>query len=210
LSESKSLKSIQREYGVTPFLIRTWKEKKDLYIASSHKSTSFKAIKNGGISSTYEYDGIIASYIKNLRANRQPVNATDIILYAKKIVVDFKDRFIKSLLSWTKRFIKRMGFCYRNVTKAKTNIKEDIIDYVKKFYVITRKVIEPKNLLLTKENIGNADETPIFMEMNAKKTLSLIGEKDISIKTFNKSHTRIIVMLNILGNGKSLKPFVVF
>jgi hypothetical protein len=103
-----------------------------------------------------------------------------------------------------------MGFCYRNVTKAKTNIKEDIIDYVKKFYVITRKVIEPKNLLLTKENIGNADETPIFMEMNAKKTLSLIGEKDISVKTFNKSHTRISVILTILGNVKSLKPFAVF
>jgi len=103
-----------------------------------------------------------------------------------------------------------MGFCYRNVTKGKTNIKEDIIDYVKKFYVITRKVIDAKKLLLTKENIGNADETPIFMEMNAKKTLSLIGEKDISVKTFNKSHTRISVMLTILGNGKSLKPFVVF
>ena len=44
------------------------------------------------------------------------------------IVDDFKDRSIKSLLSWAKRFIKRMGFCYRNVTKAKTNIKEDIID----------------------------------------------------------------------------------
>ena len=65
MSESQSLKSIQREYGVTSFLIRAREEKKDLYIASSHKSATFKAIQNRGISSTYKYDGIIASYIKD-------------------------------------------------------------------------------------------------------------------------------------------------
>ena len=53
------------------------------------------------------------------------------------------------------------------------------MNILKKFYIITRNIISEKNLLLTKENIGNAKETTIFMEMNAKKTLGLIGEKDI-------------------------------
>lgn len=46
--------------------------------------------------------------------------------------------------------------------------------------------------------------------MNEKKTLNLIGEKDIKEKTFKNTHTRISVLLTILGNGKSLPPFVVF
>ena len=46
--------------------------------------------------------------------------------------------------------------------------------------------------------------------MNEKKTLHLIGDKEIKVKSFNKIHTRISVLLTILANGKSLKPFLVF
>ena len=48
------------------------------------------------------------------------------------------------------------------------------------------------------------------MEMNEKKTLNIIGDKEIIIKTFNKVHTRISVMLTILGDGNPLPLFVVF
>ena len=44
----------------------------------------------------------------------------------------------------------------------------------------------------------------------SEKTLNLIGDKEIKVKSFNKTHIRITVMLIILGNGKSLPPFVVF
>ena len=46
--------------------------------------------------------------------------------------------------------------------------------------------------------------------MNLKKTLNVIGDKEIKVKSFNKIHIRISVLLTILANGKSLKPFVVF
>ncbi len=36
-----------------------------------------------------------------------------------------------------------------------------------------------KNLLYSKDRIGNTDETPVFLEMNEKKTLHIIGEKEI-------------------------------
>ena len=49
-------------------------------IASTNKSTSYKTIKKGGIPSTFKEDGIIASYIKELRNNSLPVNIIDVIL----------------------------------------------------------------------------------------------------------------------------------
>jgi len=210
LSEKHSLKFIEREYGVKPSLIRSWKNNKEWLLSAKHKSTSFKAIKTGGISSTQEYDGKIALYIKELRAMDMPVNTTDIILYAKELIKEFENRSITSLRNWAFRFIKRMGFCLRAITKSNTKLKENISDYVQKFFIITRKIILDKNLLSNLGNIGNADETPIFMEMSEKKTISLIGDKEIRVKSFNKSHIRITVMLTILANGKSLIPFVVF
>lgn len=103
-----------------------------------------------------------------------------------------------------------MGFSFRIVTKAQTNLRDDIKEYLNKFYFIIRNIIKEKNLLVHRENIGNADETPIFLEMNLKKTLNVIGDKEIKVKSFNKTHIRISVLLTILANGKSLKPFVVF
>ena len=46
--------------------------------------------------------------------------------------------------------------------------------------------------------------------MSEKKTLSLIGDKEIKVKIFNKTYIRITILLSILGNGKSLPLFVVF
>ena len=46
--------------------------------------------------------------------------------------------------------------------------------------------------------------------MNEKKTLNIIREKEIKIKSFNKVHIRINVMLNILGDGNTLSSLVVF
>ena len=186
LAEDKSLSYIEKNYGIARHLVR--KQIKDKDSIFSNKNTSYKIIKNGGISSTVEYDGLIASYIKDLRESNIPVNTTDVIIYAKEIVPFFKDRTIFSLKNWASRFFRRMGFSFRIVTKAQTNLRDDIKEYLNKFYFIIRNIIKEKNILVHRENIGNADETPIILEMNEKKTLNVIGDKEIKVKSFNKTH----------------------
>ena len=123
LAETQTLSYLEREYKIDRHLIRKWIKEKDMMIASRNKSTSYKIIKNGGIPSKFKEDGIIASYIKELRNNSLPVNTTDVILYAKEIVNDFKERSIISLRSWAYWFIKRMGFSFRTITKLQTKKK---------------------------------------------------------------------------------------
>ena len=120
LAETQTLSYLEREYKIDRHLIRKWIKEKDMMIASRNKSTSYKIIKNGGIPSTFKEDGIIALYIKELRNNSLPVNTTDVILYAKEIVNDYKERSIISLRSWAYHFIKRMGFSFRTITKLQT------------------------------------------------------------------------------------------
>ena len=110
LTEKFSLHYIDKEYSISRHLIRNWVKNKSLLSASTHKKNTYKAFKTGGISSTFEFDGIIAAYIKELRSNNLPVNTTDVILYAKEIVPIFKDRSLISLRSWASIFIRRMGF----------------------------------------------------------------------------------------------------
>lgn len=43
------------------------------------------------------YDGIIASFFKELRQNSIPVNTTDVIVYAKEIVPFFNCYIFKKL-----------------------------------------------------------------------------------------------------------------
>ena len=61
-----------------------------------------------------------------------------------------------------------------------------------------------------KRKIGNAEETPVYLEMNEKKILNIKGEKEIKSKSFNKENIRKNLMLTILGYDNTLPPFVIF
>ena len=54
------------------------------------------------------------------------------------------------------------------------------------------------------------DETPCWMEMKINKTIEKIGEKEISVRTFNMDQKRFSVALCILANGGKLPPMIVF
>ena len=69
LTEKFFLHHIVREYGISRHLIRNWVKNKSLLNVSTHKKNTYKAFKTGGISSTFEFDGIIAAYIKELSCN---------------------------------------------------------------------------------------------------------------------------------------------
>ena len=195
---------IEKNYIIDKHLVRKWTKDKDSIFAASNKNKSYKIIKNEGLSSTIEYEGLIASYIKGLRNSYIPVNKL-MLLSVLKIL-----SFIFSLKNWASRFFRRMGFNFRTITKAQANLRDDIKEYLNKFYFIIQNIINENNLLEHRKNISNADETPIFLEMNRQKALNEIIDKEIKVKSFNKTHIRISALLTIFANLKSIKPFVVF
>ena len=54
------------------------------------------------------------------------------------------------------------------------------------------------------------DKAPCWMEMKINKTVAKIGEKEISVKTFNMDQLRLLVVLCIIANGGKLPPIIVF
>ena len=95
-------------------------------------------------------------------------------------------------------FFKRHRYTIRKVThfqqKLPIDALEKIFNFIKEYFTtrIYYKIGENLNLL------GNMDETLCWMEMKINKTIAKIGEKEISVKTFNMDQQRFSVVLCIL------------
>ena len=54
------------------------------------------------------------------------------------------------------------------------------------------------------------EETAFNYNMNSNVTIHIIGAKTISIKSQNQEKLRISKIMSICGNGKRLKPYLIF
>lgn len=54
------------------------------------------------------------------------------------------------------------------------------------------------------------DEAPVWYEMLYKNVIDQIGNKHVSVKSFNCDKVRISLLLTILRIGNKLAPLVVF
>ena len=54
------------------------------------------------------------------------------------------------------------------------------------------------------------DETPLYMDMPGKTTVSRAGQRTISIRTTGHDKGCFTVVLAAMEDGRKLKPFVVF
>jgi hypothetical protein len=58
--------------------------------------------------------------------------------------------------------------------------------------------------------ILDMDQTPVYFLMNAKRTLELIGEKTVHIRTSSDDTKRVTVAVTIAADGMVLPPVLIF
>ncbi|CAI7832508.1 unnamed protein product, partial [Closterium sp. NIES-53] len=58
--------------------------------------------------------------------------------------------------------------------------------------------------------IINADQTPLFVEMPAKRTIEHRSARSVPIRTAGYQKTRLTVMLACTASGEKLRPWVWF
>ncbi|CAI7764858.1 unnamed protein product, partial [Closterium sp. NIES-53] len=58
--------------------------------------------------------------------------------------------------------------------------------------------------------IVNADQTPLFLEMPAERTLEMKGARTVHVPTAGYEKERLTVMLAVTAGGMKLPPYVVF
>ena len=156
------------------------------------------------------------SYIKIQRNIGADISSSDIINYAEKLIPEFnidqktkEEKTKNAKIKLVYRFFKNNGYTWRKKIHSSHTISDDYIEVIINFCKILR--IQRNYLNIDKNelsNIGNIDETPIYLDMN-DYTWNTKGEKNIRIKSFGKEKIRISLMSTILADGTKLPLFFV-
>ncbi|KAM7293221.1 putative POGO family transposable element [Ixodes scapularis] len=84
-------------------------------------------------------------------------------------------------------------------------------DYEERLVEFQRYVIKlrhEKDYLLGQ--LGNADQTPVYLDMPSRTTVTTKGAKDVCLLTTGLDYTRFIVMLCCTADIRKLPPYIVF
>lgn len=109
---------------------------------------------------------------------------------------------------WLQKFFKRYCLSIRRRTTVSQRLPAELVPRVVSFIIKTRKLRMMRNYSLS--NIGNMDETSLWLDMPGETTVSRTGERTISIGTTSHNKGRFTVILAAMADGRKLKPYVVF
>ena len=192
-----------REFGVNEKLIRDWRKIKDK-IANLPKN---KCADRGKKCEHPDLEREMKQWIEDHRQNGMITrNATR--LKALSIAKAQKINNFKASPHWCTRFMKRNDLVMRTKTKMAQKLPADLDEKVTSFlrYVINLR----KKVNYEMAHIGNMDETPVWFDMPAPRTIDGKGKKTVMIKTSGHGKSRFTVVLTCMADGTRLKPMIIF
>lgn len=114
----------------------------------------------------------------------------------------------KASRGWAQKFMRRNGFSLRRTTSIRQKLPADCEAKLVEFqrYVLDLR----RSSQMPLGHIGNADQTPVFLDMPMSRTVSETGAPQVRIRTTGNEKTRLTVMLACLADGRKLPPYIIF
>uniref|UniRef100_A0A672FD58 DDE-1 domain-containing protein n=1 Tax=Salarias fasciatus TaxID=181472 RepID=A0A672FD58_SALFA len=113
----------------------------------------------------------------------------------------------KASLGWCKRMMRRNGLALRRKTslaqRLPSDFREKLLSYQRYVLGLRKKHHYPL------DQMGNADQTPVYFDMPSHVTVENKGKKSVLVKSTGNEKSRITVMLTCLADGTKLPPYVV-
>uniref|UniRef100_A0A671NPD7 HTH CENPB-type domain-containing protein n=1 Tax=Sinocyclocheilus anshuiensis TaxID=1608454 RepID=A0A671NPD7_9TELE len=113
----------------------------------------------------------------------------------------------KASLGWCRRMMRRNGFSLRRRKSLAQRLPSDFMEKLLSFqhYVIGLR----KKHSYPLDQMGNADQRPVFFDMPTSATIHKKGEKSVIVKSTGNEKSRVTVMLACLADGTKLPPYVI-
>ena len=210
LNQGKSKHEIEKEFGITRKTLRDWQEIEEDLRKMINKKDRNNLPGAGRPSQTKDIENNILEWIYQLRDQGVALTTHEIINYTLTLNPEMKNKSYHALVLWCFRFMKRNSLTIRIPTHIGQILRDNAYNQLNDFLRIIINTRKDLNICENLESIGNTDETPIWFEFFAKKTIARIGEKNINVRTFGSEKSRITVLLTILANGVKLPPLIVF
>ncbi|CAI7893733.1 unnamed protein product [Closterium sp. NIES-53] len=109
---------------------------------------------------------------------------------------------------WSQRFRDRWNLVMRVKTKVGQRLSAECAKDCESFWKFVR--INRARHKIDLARIINADQTPLFVEMPAERTIEHRGARSVLIRTAGYQKTRLTVMLACTASGEKLRPWVWF
>lgn len=195
-----------KQFGVLEKNVRDWRKVKPQLQNAHAMRRAFRGPKNGRFALV---DQRVAEYVRYMQAKGDPITREAMQLKALEIAqeMNIPEKGFKASLGWCRRMMRRYDLSLRHKVPVPQHLAEDL----------TEKLITYQQSVLALRRthdyevaqMGNADETPICLEVPSRVTVDNQGEKPVLVKTPGREKLKITAMLGVLADGRKLPPYII-
>ncbi|KAK0153232.1 Pogo transposable element with KRAB domain [Merluccius polli] len=128
-------------------------------------------------------------------------------LKALEIARELNITGFKASLGWCSRMMRRNGLALSRRTSLAQHLPSDFGEKLLSFQRFVINLRKKHSYPL--DQIGNADQTPVYFDMPTSVTVNRKGEKSVLVKSTGNEKSRVTVMLTCLADGSKLPPHVI-
>ena len=136
------------------------------------------------------------------------VSALSVIIKACCILPPMQQKLAMARYWMVHRFLKKHSIVHHMGTKVSQRPPGEVCQEAQEFQDFIHPMLQgPERDLCW---IINMDQTPVFFSMHPKKTLEILGQKTVVIRTSTNDTRWATVALTIMAAGNQLVPMVVY
>lgn len=202
-AESTNNCQAAKQFGVLEKNVRDWRKVKPQLQNAHAMRRAFRGPKNGRFALV---DQRVAEYVRYMQAKGDPITREAMQLKALEIAqeMNIPEKGFKASLGWCRRMMRRYDLSLRHKVPVPQQLPEDLTE---KLVTYQRSVLALRRAHdYQVAQMGNADETPICLEVPSRVTVDNQGEKPVLVKTPGREKLKITAMLGVLADGRKLPP----
>lgn len=146
------------------------------------------------------YEWIIDLRDRHFRVTRSQIQH-------KVLELSQEDEFTASR-RWLENYFQRHGLSLRRRTIVSQRLPKDLQPKVASFILNVRRHRMRKQYSISE--IGNMDETPLWLDMPGETTVTCTGDRSVQVRSTGHDKGRFTVVLAAMADGCKVSPFVVF
>lgn len=199
--ECQNNRKTAREFDISEKCVRDWRKLAPKLATLGRTVKACRGRKTLFVAEERE----LKEWLLSLRQNGFIVTRAAIRMKAKELITD---PTFKASAGWCTRFMRRNELTIRQKTKIAQKLPGDLEDKIASFqrFVIQKRTEFPYPLA----QIGNMDETPVFFDLPANRTVDCVGAKTVAIKTTGHERSHFTTVLACMADGTKLPPMVIF
>ncbi|KAK2509148.1 hypothetical protein MC885_012543, partial [Smutsia gigantea] len=205
-AESTNNCQAAKQFGVLEKNVRDWRKVKPQLQNAHAMRRAFRGPKNGRFALV---DQRVAEYVRSMQAKGDPITREAMQLKALEIAqeMNIPEKGFKASLGWCRRMMRRYDLSLRHKVPVPQQLPEDLTE---KLVTYQRSVLALRRAHdYQVAQMGNADETPICLEVPSRVTVDNQGEKPVLVKTPGREKLKITAMLGVLADGRKLPPYII-